>query len=78
MMSKNKKGKTVHEKAFGYCDEIQRLQPTREEIDAYADLHEDDYGVVTYSKSKDGAGYFIRLHDTWNCYMKTYSKRITI
>jgi len=72
---KNKKRKTVHEKVSEYCDEIQRLQPTREEIQAYADLHEDDYGVVICSKSKGGAGYFIRLHDTWK---KKFGGRVHI
>jgi len=46
------------------------LHPTEEEIQAYADLLEEegrDYGVVTYSKSKKTIGnwYFIRFHDTW-------------
>ena len=25
----------------------------------------ESYGVVTYSKSEGGNGYFLRLHDTW-------------
>ena len=42
-----------------------KLDPTPREIQDYADLKQDDYGVVTYSKSKGGDYYFLRLHDTW-------------
>ncbi|MCK4482550.1 hypothetical protein KAU55_04950 [Candidatus Bathyarchaeota archaeon] len=45
-------------------DELVKLRPTPEEIQEYANLKEDGYGVVTYSKSKGGDYYFLRLHNT--------------
>jgi len=49
-----KNRKTAHELVSEAYDELQKLQPTIEEIQEYADLVEGDYGVVTYSKSKGG------------------------
>ena len=51
-------------------EQIVKLKPTKEEIQAYADQPEEegrDYGVVTYSKSKKPLEdwCFIRFHDTW-------------
>jgi hypothetical protein len=65
MVEKRTKKKTVHELVSDCYDDIEELKPTSEEIQAYADLHENSYGVVTYSKSKGGEWYFIRFHDTW-------------
>ncbi|MDH7564062.1 MAG: hypothetical protein QHH24_04160 [Candidatus Bathyarchaeota archaeon] len=45
--------------------ELEKLQPTPKEIQEYADTHENDYGVVTCSKSKGGDHCFLRFHDTW-------------
>jgi hypothetical protein len=48
--------------------ELEKLKPTAQEIQEYADLKEknkESYGVVTYSKSKGGDFYFLRFHDTW-------------
>ena len=59
------KKKTAHEIVSEAYGEIEKLKPTTDEIQAYADLHEKDYGVVTYSKSKGGDYYFLRFHDTW-------------
>lgn len=49
---------------------LKKLNPSPQEIQAYADLLEKegrDYSVVTYSKSGGGGGSmpFIDLHDTW-------------
>ena len=44
--------------------ELEKLKPTPQEIQDYADLNQDEYGVVTYSKSKGGDYYFLRMHDT--------------
>lgn len=45
--------------------ELESLKPTPEEIQEYADLKKDTYGVVTYSNSRGGDTYFLRFHDTW-------------
>ncbi len=57
--------KTALELVSGALEELEKLKPTPEEIQDYADLNQDTYGVVTYSKSKGGDFYFLRLHDTW-------------
>jgi hypothetical protein len=41
---------------------LEKLKPTPREIQDYAELNQDNYGVVTYSKSKGGDYYFLRLH----------------
>jgi hypothetical protein len=46
-------------------EKLEKLKSTRQEIQDYADLNQDAHGVVTYSKSKGGDYYFLRLHDTW-------------
>lgn len=60
--------KTVFEIVSVAYNELKKLHPTPEEIQAYADFLERGhwaYGVVTSSKSRGGAGYFLDLHDTW-------------
>lgn len=57
--------KTVSEIIYEAYSELEKLMPTEEEIQEYADLHEKDYGVVTCSKSRGGESYFLELHDTW-------------
>jgi hypothetical protein len=56
--------KTVFEIVFAALEELEKLKPTPQEIQDYADLNQDAHGVVTYSKSKGGDYYFLRLHDT--------------
>ena len=47
-------------------EELEKLKPTPQEIQDYANLKQDDYGVVTYSENKRGDYYFfLRLHPTW-------------
>jgi hypothetical protein len=46
-------------------NELVELEPTEKEITVYADKMENVYGVVAYSKSRSGSGYFLDLHDTW-------------
>jgi len=63
-----------------YC-EVSALKPTPEEIQAYADLltkENRDYGTVTYSKSKGGDYYFLRLHDTWRGEFAKFGGRVHI
>lgn len=67
--------KTVREIVKEAYEKILELSPTREEIQAFAELHENIYGVVTYSKSKRGSGYFVDFHDT---YKKKFGGRIHI
>jgi hypothetical protein len=57
--------KTAFEIVSAAFEALEKLKPTPREIQDYADLKQDDYGVVTYSKSKGGDYYFLRLHDTW-------------
>ncbi|HKM78819.1 MAG TPA: hypothetical protein VJZ03_07055 [Candidatus Bathyarchaeia archaeon] len=60
--------KSAYEIVSEAHDQIKMLTPTPEEIDAYADLLKKqgrEYSVVTYSKSRGGDRYFIRLHNTW-------------
>ena len=57
--------KTAFEIVSAAFEALEKLKPTPPEIQDYADLKQDDYGVVTYSKSKGGDYYFLRLHDTW-------------
>jgi len=57
--------KTARVIVYDAFSELETLKPTVEEIRGYADLHQNDYGVVTYSKSEGGAYYFLRLHDKW-------------
>jgi hypothetical protein len=59
------KRKTAHAIVSEAYDEIEKLKPTNNEIGAYADLHEGEYGVVTCSKYHGGDYYFLRFHDTW-------------
>ena len=44
--------KTAFELVSGALEELEKLKPTPEEIQDYADLNQDTYSVVTYSKSK--------------------------
>jgi hypothetical protein len=65
-----KKGQKRKKSAFEIVSEayqeLQKLQPTIEEIHSYADLVEGQYGVVTYSKHRRGQDYyFLRFHNTW-------------
>jgi hypothetical protein len=57
--------KTVFEIVSEAYSELEKLMPTEEEIQEYANMHVNDYGVVTYSKSRRGGSYFLRFHDTW-------------
>ncbi|MGA3112054.1 MAG: hypothetical protein ABSE15_08485 [Candidatus Bathyarchaeia archaeon] len=57
--------KTAFEIVSAAFKALEKLKPTPQEIQDYADLNQDDYSVVTYSKSKGGDYYFLRLHDTW-------------
>ena len=57
--------KTAFEIVSAALEELEKLKPTLQEIQDYADLNQDAHGVVTYSKSKGGDYYFLRLHDTW-------------
>ena len=57
--------KTAFEIVSAALEELESLKPTPEEIQEYADLNQDTYGVVTYSKSRGGDNYFLSLHDTW-------------
>jgi hypothetical protein len=57
--------KTAFEIVSAAFEALEKLNPTPLEIQDYADLKQDNYGVVTYSKSKGGDYYFLRLHDTW-------------
>ena len=60
------KRKTVHQIVSEAYDELEKLQPTTEEIDEYADFVEKKYyGVVTYSMYRGGDTYFLKFHDTW-------------
>ena len=48
--------------------ELERLKPTVQEIQEYADMKEskgESCGVVTYLKSKSGDVNFLKFHDTW-------------
>jgi hypothetical protein len=56
--------KTAFEIVSAALEELEKLKPTPQEIQDYADLNQDSYGVVTYSKSKGGDYYSLRLHDT--------------
>jgi len=56
--------KTAFEIISEAYSELEKLMPTEEEIQEYADKHENDYGVVTYSKSEGSENYFLRLHDS--------------
>ena len=56
---------TAFEIVSAALEELEKLKPTPQEIQDYADLNQDVYGVVTYSKYKRGDYYFLRLHDTW-------------
>ncbi len=58
--------KTAYEIVSSAFEELEKLNPTPEENEDYANLNQDVYyGLVTYSKSKGGSHYFLRLHDTW-------------
>jgi hypothetical protein len=60
--------KKISEIVAEACEIIEYLQPTNDEIKTYAELREKektDHGVVTYSKSCGGDGYFIHFHDTY-------------
>jgi hypothetical protein len=57
--------KTAFEIVSAAFEALEKLKPTPREIQDYADLNQDAYGVVTYSKYKRGDYYFLRLHDTW-------------
>jgi len=57
--------KTAFEIVSSAFEALEKLKLTSREIQDYADLNQDDYGVVAYSKSKGGDYYFLRLHDTW-------------
>jgi len=59
--------RTAHEIVKEAYDELKKLQPqpTPEEIQEYADLKQNEYGVVTYSKYKNGDYYFLSFHDKW-------------
>lgn len=58
--------KTAREIVAEAYEKLLQLEPTIEEIQEFADLHKKEYGVVTYSRSREkGSGIFIRLHDTW-------------
>jgi hypothetical protein len=57
--------KTVDEIVGEAYDTLVDLMPTNEEIDAFAELNKNNYGVVTYSKHEGGDHYFLRYHDTW-------------
>lgn len=54
----------VLQKMESALEEIRRLNPTCEEIEEYAKLKENVYGVVTYTQSEDYFGPFI--HDKWS------------
>lgn len=56
--------KSVLEIVSVALEELEKLKPTPKEIQDYADLNHDAHGVVTYSKSKGGDYFFLRLHDT--------------
>jgi hypothetical protein len=56
---------TAFEIVSNAFDSLKQLKPTTREIQEYADLNQNDHGVVTYSKSKGGDYYFLRFHDTW-------------
>jgi hypothetical protein len=56
--------KTAFEIVSAALEELEKLKPTPQEIQDYADLNQDAHGVVTYSKSKGGDYYFLRMHDT--------------
>ena len=56
--------KTAFEIVSAAFEELEKLKPTTGEIQDYADLNQDGYGVVTYSKYKGGDYYFLRMHDT--------------
>ena len=76
----NKKRKSAYEIVNEAFDELKRLNPTPEEIDAYAELNKNTYGVVTYSNYKRGRErggdfYFLRFHDTWK---KKFGGRVHI
>ena len=47
---KKRKRKSAYEIVSETFDELQKLNSTRDEIDAYAELNENAYGVVTYSE----------------------------
>lgn len=66
---------TVREIVEQAYSELRKLQPTPEEIQEFADAHEGEYGVVTYSKSRGGQNYFLEFHDTWK---KKFGGRIHI
>jgi len=57
--------KTTREIVEDAYNKLCELEPTPQEIQEYADKMEDVHGVVTYSESKGGEGYFLRFHDTW-------------
>ena len=57
--------KSAYDVVSAALEELEKLKPTPQEIQDYADLNQDAHGVVTYSKSKGGDYYFLRLHDTW-------------
>lgn len=57
--------KTAREIVEDAYNKLLELEPTLQEIREYADKMKGVYGVVTYSKSKGGDYYFLRLHDTW-------------
>jgi len=60
--------KTAREIVKEAYEELERLDPTSEEIHAFANYKEqrkEAYGVVTYSKSEGRDRSFLRLHDTW-------------
>ena len=53
--------KTDFEIVSAAFEELEKLKPTPQEIQDYADLNQDTYGVVTYSKYKRGDYYFLRF-----------------
>jgi hypothetical protein len=57
--------KTAFEIVSAALEKLGKLKPTPQEIQEYADLNQEVYGVVTYSKNKGGDYYFLSLHDTW-------------
>jgi hypothetical protein len=71
------KKKSVAEIVSEVYSELEKLQPTTDEIAEYAKLIEGVHGVVTYSKHKRGQDYgiFLRYHDTWQ---KKFGGRIHI
>jgi hypothetical protein len=62
------KKKTAWDIVSDAYSELQKLQPSEEEIQEFSDLKEKEgtsYGVVTYSKHKRGQDFFLHLHDSY-------------